>query len=250
VKQLQELFTTTHKIYQAVSSPDIDIDTFVLGISEHLQGLKKHIPRCNQAFDCLLNCSDMLKQNFGQYYKQYSISGSSTSVAEEYIWDLYKQHTKVNPKLALQFAKIIKFYKEHSSKHHAQDKFLKSMIEGVEGNLGKINKYGSSSKSKRDDAKSAADTKNDTDGRSDVAASEDGDIAFNPYDDGGERKNDRLRRKKKAQRQKAREKNGVAAEDSLSDIVRDAEAATDSESTPADSAPFESTPADSTPSQP
>ena len=135
---LNKLYTTSYDVYQAVSLPDIDVDQFVSIVRNSIGDLRTKIPRCDDAFDKIIDSIGTLKSNFGTYYKDYIASDNPTVIMENFILDVSKQ-TKASPKLTHQFRTIIKHYKQISSQG-SQDPRLRSLFKHVDSNFSQLAK--------------------------------------------------------------------------------------------------------------
>ena len=87
---LHKLWTISYDIYQAVSQPDIDVDQFVSIVRNSIGDLRTKIPRCDDAFDKIIESIGTLKGNFGTYYKDYIASNNPTVIMENFILDVYE----------------------------------------------------------------------------------------------------------------------------------------------------------------
>ena len=73
--------------------------------------VKKHIPRCEKAFNKIRDSVSLLKDNFGTYYSQFVESNNPSIIIESFIGDV--SNTSGNdPALAREFKQIINFYKK------------------------------------------------------------------------------------------------------------------------------------------
>lgn len=110
---LHMMYTTSYEIYKIVTSPDIDVEKFAQVVIDNIGNLKKHIPRCNEAFDKIEESIGLLRGNFGSYYKDFVITKNPTTIIESFVTDV-AQNTKGNLKLARQFKIIVMHYKKLS----------------------------------------------------------------------------------------------------------------------------------------
>lgn len=110
---LHMLYNTSYEIYKLVTSPDIDVEKFAQLVIDNIGNLKKHIPRCNEAFDKIEESVSLLRSNFGSYYKDFVITKNPTTIIENFVMDV-ADNTKGNLKLARQFKIIVTHYKKLS----------------------------------------------------------------------------------------------------------------------------------------
>lgn len=130
---LHKMMTIGHDVYEALSAPDVDVDEFVGVIMTSLDEVKKHIPRCDQAFQKIADSVSLLKGNFGDYYKDYTASGNPTIIMENFVLDVSK-NTNSSPQVTAQFRKIISHYRKLSSQQASNPK-LKSLFAQVDANF-------------------------------------------------------------------------------------------------------------------
>ena len=104
---LNKLYVNSHKLYEIISSPDIDVNEFVDVIMSNLGEVKKHIPRCNEAFKKIEDSVFLLKDNFSDYYKDFMSTGNQMIIMENFVLDVSKS-TKADAKTTRQFREIIR----------------------------------------------------------------------------------------------------------------------------------------------
>lgn len=130
---LHKLFTVGHDLYETVSSPDVDVSEFVEVVMGSVGEVKKHIPRCEQAFQKIIESVDLLKGNFDGYYKDYTASGNPTIIMENFVLDVSK-NTKSSPAVTAQFRRIISHYRKLASQQATNPK-LQSLFAQVDANF-------------------------------------------------------------------------------------------------------------------
>lgn len=117
---IHKIYTVSMDLYKSYSKVDIDTENFVKAVRITVEKLKKQIPRCNEAFQKILDSTDLLKDNYEDYYKDYVGSQNSMIIAENFIQDVAGTVDK-SPKLALQFRKIIQHLRNMTNRLVAQD---------------------------------------------------------------------------------------------------------------------------------
>jgi len=152
---LHKMYTIGHDVYEAVSSPDVDVSEFVEVIMSSIDEVKKHIPRCDQAFQKIIESVDLLKGNFDGYYKDYTASGNPTIIMENFVLDVSK-NTKTSPAVTAQFRRIIAHYRKLASQQGSHPK-LQSLFAQVDANFQELEK-----KSKEADAKGSGGDSDDS----------------------------------------------------------------------------------------
>ena len=111
---ISHTYNTGHKIYQLITSPDIDIKKFSEVLIKNIEKMKKQIPRCNKAFDIIANSVHLLEENFGGYYKTSVEAENPSIIIESFIIDV-SMSQKANATVTTQFRKIIMFMKRQSA---------------------------------------------------------------------------------------------------------------------------------------
>jgi hypothetical protein len=111
---ISHTYNTGHKIYQLITSPDIDIKKFSEVLIKNIEKMKKQIPRCNKAFDIIANSVHLLEDNFGGYYKTSVEAENPSIIIESFIIDV-SMSQKANATVTTQFRKIIMFMKRQSA---------------------------------------------------------------------------------------------------------------------------------------
>jgi hypothetical protein len=136
---IAKLYEISYALYEIISSPDIDVDDFVKIIVSSIDTVKKHIPRCDDAFNKIIESIDILKNNFDGYYKEFVASNNPSIIMENFVLDVSK-NTKATPKITAQFRKIINHYRSLASKH-VNDPRLQTLFKFVDKNFDELDKY-------------------------------------------------------------------------------------------------------------
>lgn len=198
---LHKLYTISYEVYNAVSLPDIDVNQFVTIVRDSIGDLRTRIPRCDDAFDRIIESIGTLKSNFGSYYKDYIASDNPTVIMENFILDVSKQ-TKTSARLTQQFRTIIKHYKDITAAGKS-DSRLKSLFQHVDANFSQLEKL---NKKTAETAADGKDSKQDQTPDSGSPKPESKDTPPNETNDAPAVKHEKsaaakskLRRKKKAQ---------------------------------------------------
>lgn len=130
---LHKMYAISHDVYEAVSAPDVDVGEFAEVIMESIKEVRRHIPRCDQAFAKIVESVEILKGNFGGYYKDYVASNNPTIIMENFVLDVSKT-TKATPLVTAQFRKIIAHYRKLASQQASHPK-LQSLFQQVDANF-------------------------------------------------------------------------------------------------------------------
>jgi hypothetical protein len=136
---IAKLYEISFNVYETLSSPDVDVNEFVAIILNSIDTVKKHIPRCNDAFDKIVESVDILKTNFTGYYKDFMASSNPAIIMENFVLDVSK-NTKASPRVTAQFRKIITYYRNIASKHVTDPK-LQTLFKHVDKNFEALDKY-------------------------------------------------------------------------------------------------------------
>jgi hypothetical protein len=141
VKMRGYTLTVLHLMYnrciavvQDLTSPDMDVDKFSELMVNSIGELKKHIPRCDQAFAKIQNSVDLMKNNFGGYYKDFISSQNPTIIAEHFLSDVARD-TEADPSTTRQFRQIAAFYAKHVNNSGVKDPRIKKMMAMLGSNL-------------------------------------------------------------------------------------------------------------------
>ena len=117
---IHKIYSISMDLYNAYGKVDIDTENFVRAVRITVEKLKKQIPRCDEAFKKILDSTDLLKDNYEDYYKDYVGSQNSMIIAENFIQDVAGTVDR-SPRLALQFRKIIQHLRNMTNRLIAQD---------------------------------------------------------------------------------------------------------------------------------
>jgi hypothetical protein len=131
-----KLYVIGHNIYEGVLLPDIDPDEFTSVIAESIESVRRHIPRCDLAFDKILESTGTLKGNFSTYYKDYAASNDPTIILQNFVVDVSRD-TKGSPELSRQFRTIIRHYRKLAGQR-ASDPRLQSLFGQINGSFGDL----------------------------------------------------------------------------------------------------------------
>ena len=117
---LHKLYDITTKMYEERGKVDIDTGAFVKAVHATVEKLRKDLPRCEQAFKKILDSTDLLRENYDSYYKDYVGCNNSMVIAENFIHDVAGKVDR-SPRLALQFRKIINHLRKVTNRLAATD---------------------------------------------------------------------------------------------------------------------------------
>ena len=111
---LSHTYIIGHKMYQTITSPDVDIKKFSKVLIDNIDKMKKQIPRCNKAFDIIAKSVSLLENKFEGYYKTSVEAENPSIIIESFIIDV-SMSQKANASITSQFRKIIMFMKRQSA---------------------------------------------------------------------------------------------------------------------------------------
>ncbi len=133
------LYKVSLDIYNIVTSPDVDITEFSHVMIDSIAQVQKipELSRCKHAFQRILNSVDLLKDNFGGYYKDFVISKNPTIIIENFILDVSKNQTGISPTLTREFRIIVNYYRKISSMQPSNPK-LNQMFNLLDTQINKI----------------------------------------------------------------------------------------------------------------
>ena len=123
-------------VVKDVTSPDVDVDKFSEVCVGNIDNMRKLIPRCDKAFDKIVNSVGMLKENFDGYYKDFVTSQSANPniIIENFVIDVANSN-KADVQTTRQFREIIKFYHDRIASQKVTDPRLLKMIGMVSQNI-------------------------------------------------------------------------------------------------------------------
>ncbi|CAB5394963.1 unnamed protein product [Rhizophagus irregularis] len=130
---LNKLLVCSYDVYKLASSPDVNVDEFVEVIKTSIEEVRRHLPRCEMAFDKILTSVDTFKENFEKYYHDYIVSNNPTSIMENFIFDVSKT-SDLSPDMTRQFQQIIAYYRKLAPLQTA-DPRLQNLFHHVDKNI-------------------------------------------------------------------------------------------------------------------
>ena len=146
---IHKLYTLGKKLYLDYVTPDMNIERMVEVVRSAITQLRTmpELAHCDIAFDTIDKSIGLLRDNFSQYYVDFTISQHPASIFESFVADVAKHESDVSQpddansgdiaetiqlnsvdqrnirrrkmrqaRLTQQFSKIISFYQEHASK--------------------------------------------------------------------------------------------------------------------------------------
>ena len=151
---IQKLFMFARAMNNTFVKPDVSVDDMVKIVESAIANLKKHIPRCDRAFEKLLSSINVLKDKFPNYYSDFVKTDNPSIIIENFIQDVATQ-SENDIEIAREFRQIINFYRKKMAENQAHNKRppnkkvekLFNLIETQFETLGKL-----SPESKFDDA--------------------------------------------------------------------------------------------------
>ncbi len=109
---LHAVYTDLFALYQTTTSPDVDLDKFTSLLMDSLKKLRTQpgLNRCNNAFNRIERSVELLKENFGGYYRESIASANPNIIMESYIIDVSNQGgSKNSASLTREFRIIIQY---------------------------------------------------------------------------------------------------------------------------------------------
>jgi len=216
---LHKMFTISHDVYDTMSSPDIDVDEFVQVIIESLDGVKKHIPRCDEAFNKIRESVGLLKGNFDGYYKDFVASNNPTIIMENFVLDVSKS-TDSSPKVTAQFRRIISHYRKLASQQ-AQNPQMKSLFAQVDKNFQELEK-----RSRQAEAEGSDSEGSEQEASAEESSGDDGPPASGggkeskPASETKESRAERLKEERQHKAEKARETKSKKEQQDIADVEK------------------------------
>lgn len=132
---VHKVYHLTRKIWEIISSPDIDVNQFVDVIMTNIDYVQKRpeLSRCKKAFAKIRSSVNLLKDRFGSYYRDFIRTKESTIIFEHFILDV-SNTTNVDPQEVAQFRIIIDYYRKLASQQ-TQNPKIKGLFEKMEASF-------------------------------------------------------------------------------------------------------------------
>jgi hypothetical protein len=125
------------KIYDIITTPDINVKDLASLILENLDNFKKEIPRCDKAFNKIEEALRTLEDKFNDYYKDYVVTNDPSIMIQNFLSDIYKKG-KEDPTLVVQLRKIIKYFTDKIKTHKNSNSNINGIVDKL-NNLFKEN---------------------------------------------------------------------------------------------------------------
>ncbi len=106
VLALHKIYTICYDLYQEFGKVDIDTSKFVEAVEFTIKELRKKVTGCDEAFKQILGSTEMLRDRYSEYYKDYVGTMNSMIIAENFIVDV-SQSVSASPRVAMQFKRIL-----------------------------------------------------------------------------------------------------------------------------------------------
>ncbi|QYB17669.1 H339R-like protein [Pacmanvirus S19] len=128
---LNKAFELSYKLYEEISSPDIDVDQFVKVIMTNIGEIQKRpeLSRCRKAFQKIKESVELLKGRFNNYYRDFIATKDSTIMMQHFIIDVSKS-TEADPQVTVEFRRIIAYYRKIAQEQITNPK-IKMLFEKV-----------------------------------------------------------------------------------------------------------------------
>jgi hypothetical protein len=110
---MKNLFGAMRDMYEAYMNPDVNISHLSDLIISSLGNLRKRIPRCDKAFNKIEESARMLKDNFGEYYRDFLQTKDPNNIFTAFISDVSTSCGN-DTALIFQCRKIVEFYKKNA----------------------------------------------------------------------------------------------------------------------------------------
>lgn len=117
IRAIKILYAKAKEVLDEVSKPNISPEEYITVIEEAVANARKMAPRCDDAFDLMMNSLTMFRQKFNDYYKLFLTSGNPSIILTEFIKDVSEDVAVINnPELKRQFVKIYDTVKSRMAK--------------------------------------------------------------------------------------------------------------------------------------
>ena len=111
------VYAATYAIFEETQEPDIDFDAFLVSFKESLATVEKQpaLSRCSGAFNIIRNSMNMMRDNFGSYYRDSVAAGDTSIILQNFINDLMGQQ-QLSAKTIREFRVIISEFRKTRQK--------------------------------------------------------------------------------------------------------------------------------------
>jgi hypothetical protein len=123
-------FEYCHTVYNIYTSPDWDPEVFAEVMKANLVEVRKRIPRCDKAFNRIEKSLDLLKDNMGDYYRDFIATKNPSCMLESFVNDVANKNADTDPQTTRQFRQIISTYKKLSG-NKITDPRMKALFDQV-----------------------------------------------------------------------------------------------------------------------
>jgi len=137
---IHKLFNFSHKIYKEITSPDINVDDFANIIISSIGEIKNQVGRCDKAYKKIVESITMLKSNFNVYNRDFIETRNPTVFVENFILDVSK-NVEADTEMISQFNKIIKFYREKTSKQSMKNPMMEKVFSALSDKMGELKRF-------------------------------------------------------------------------------------------------------------
>lgn len=120
--------------FKIVTAPDIDVEKFSKVLINSIKDIRKHIPRCDKAFDKIEESVSLLQKNFDGYYKDFIQSQNPGIIIENFVLDVAND-AQADAQTTAQFREIIKFYKKNMTAKKINDPKVQKLFSMLGENL-------------------------------------------------------------------------------------------------------------------
>lgn len=113
---LNKLYELSYKVWQEITSPDVNLDEFSEVIINSIEEIRKRpeLSRCGRAFKKIEESLNMLKTRFSSYYRDFIHTKNSSIIIENFVLDVAQEHNS-DIETTRQFREIIKYYRKNAN---------------------------------------------------------------------------------------------------------------------------------------
>jgi tetratricopeptide (TPR) repeat protein len=112
---LHKMYICSKNVYDISIRPDINIEKIEEVILIAIEQMEKQIHGCKNAFKLLKKSLSILRNNFTEYFKDFSATDSETTILESFILDVSK-NADANPTIAIEFGRLLNFIRDKQEK--------------------------------------------------------------------------------------------------------------------------------------
>jgi len=139
---LNKLYLVSHSLYKNYTSPDVNVDIMVNIVISSIEDLKKRVGRCNKAFKAIVNSTNLLKENFNSYNRDFIETKNPSVFIENFIVDVSKKTSEdQDAETVSQLHRLIMFYKKEYNQSKTKNASFDKIFNVLNDQFDKLKQY-------------------------------------------------------------------------------------------------------------